>query len=328
MGIFDLLGNLFGYVLWFFFDATSNYALAIILFTVVINIILFPFAIKRQKSMAAQARLAEKQKELQKKYGNNRQKFAEEQAKLYEQEGVSPFSGCLAMFLPLILLMGIYGTITKPLQNTLHIDQDKINSAVSVVASISENDAEATSNLNQLHLVKVFKDVKPHLTMFNEEELADIEEYSSGFNFMGLNLLDTPRNSPFTSMLWIIPVLTFIFSAVSMYFSQKLSGTAVQAQGAMKYFPYVMFLFTAYLANSFPGAVGLYWIINTIIGFVQNVILGKYFNVHTLNAKDEAVRFETIRQYDKNVRQIRNPGEVVLPETNVVPFAKRSKKNK
>ena len=74
MQIFSWIGNVFGYLLWFFYEFTKNYGVSIILFTIVLKIIMFPFSIKQQKSMAKNTRLQGKQKEIQKKYGDNKQK--------------------------------------------------------------------------------------------------------------------------------------------------------------------------------------------------------------------------------------------------------------
>ena len=70
--LFDALSSIFGYVLWFFFDAVSNYAVAITIFVVVFNILMFPLAIKRQKSMAKNAKIGIKQQGIRKKYEKGR----------------------------------------------------------------------------------------------------------------------------------------------------------------------------------------------------------------------------------------------------------------
>ena len=59
-----------------------NYGVAIIIFTIVLKVILFPTNIKQQKNMAAQSKMQAKTKELQEKYGNNRQKYSEEVAEI------------------------------------------------------------------------------------------------------------------------------------------------------------------------------------------------------------------------------------------------------
>lgn len=300
--LFDLLGNLFGYVLWFFFDLTSNYALAIFLFVIVINVVMFPIAIKRQKTMAVNARLVGKQKEIQKKYGRDKQRYNMELAKLYQSEGVNPMSGFLStLVLPLLLWGGIYGAITKPLENTLHISQDKISSATQLVKTIPGVGQTYVAGYEQLQIVKLFSYIKPYLHMFSDSEMSDIQEYSSGFNLCGMDLLSRPNASPFNSILWIIPLLCFAVSALSMYFTQRFSGNNNQIQGAMKFMPYTMFLFTAYLSYTIPGAVGLYWIFNTLVGLIQNLFLSKYYNIFSLNAKEEFARIKVLEKREQQI---------------------------
>ena len=156
--IFDVLGSIFGYVLWFFFDLVNNYGLAITLFTIIINIVMFPLAISRQKSMTKNSKLALKQQELRKKYENNPKKYNEEVSKLYEKEGISPLNGCFSvMVLPLILWGGVIGAVTKPLQNTLHISAEKIVSANSVIQTIPGISSTYMQGYEQLQIVNYFQ---------------------------------------------------------------------------------------------------------------------------------------------------------------------------
>ncbi len=311
--IFDFLGNIFGYVLWFFFDAVSNYAVAITLFTIFINLLMLPIAIKRQKNMALNARINAKAQELKKKYEKNPKKYTEERALLYEKEGVDPMAGCFStMVLPLLLWSGIFGAITKPLQNTLHIAREKVSQAVSILPNIPELEGKINSGYEQLQLVRHFGAVKEYLTMFNTDEFADIEEYSYGFNFFGINLLNRPSVSSFNEMLWVIPLLCLLGSLLAMYINQKIMGTQIQMQGCTKFLPYVTILFTTYLAYTVPGAVGLYWFINALIGILQSLWLNKYYNIYTINAKNEAARIALLEMQEASVTCIKDPREVKL----------------
>ena len=76
--IFNFFGSILGYILWFFYYIVGNYGVAIILFTILFKVILFPLSVKQQKSMAVTSRIAEKQKELSKKYANDKRKYQEE----------------------------------------------------------------------------------------------------------------------------------------------------------------------------------------------------------------------------------------------------------
>ncbi len=316
--IFDFLGGIFGHVLWFFYDLVGNYIIAVTLFALIVNILMFPIAIKRQKTMAKTAKLNEKQKELQKKYGKDRKKYEQEMVKLYQQDGANPFGGCFSTLLvPLLLSGGIFGAVTKPLQNTLHISQDKVQEATALVASLPEAEGKFTSGYEQLQLVKMFDEIKPYLAMFSESELADLEEYSSGFGLFGLNLLNRPNKSSFNEMLWTIPLLTFIVSALSMYIMQRSSGMDKRVQGPMKFFPYMTFGIMAYFVYTIPAAVGVYWIINTLIGAIQGLIMNKYYSVAIMNAHDEAVRFAQIKEHEKGILQIKAVEETV-PDSSAI----------
>lgn len=301
--IFDFFGNISGYLLWFFFDAVSNYAVAITLFALVINLVMLPFTIKRQKNMALTSRLSAKDAELRKKYEKNPRKYNEERALLYEKEGVDPMAGCFTtMILPLLIWGGVFGAIARPLHNTLHIPQDKVTSIVSTL----KEEGKIKPPYEELQIVRHFENLKGFLgEKLSKEEFADVEEYSTGFNFCGINLLGNPSGSDFKEMLWIIPLLCFASSAAGIFISQKINGMENQAQGCAKFMPYGAVLLTTYVAYTMPAAVGFYWFINGVIGSVVNVIIGKYWNIHTINAKSEAARISMLEAKEAKVISVK-----------------------
>ena len=136
MQIFGFLGNILGYALWAAFYVFQNFGLAIIVFTVIVKLLILPFSVKQQKSMAGTARLSKKQKELKEKYGNNRQLLQEEMNKLYEKEGIKPMGGCLTTIVPMLVLFGVFYAVAYPLTNTLHLNGDAVNSAVTYMSKI------------------------------------------------------------------------------------------------------------------------------------------------------------------------------------------------
>ena len=88
--MFDIINKPLGYVMGFLADLFSNnFAAAVAVFTLVINLVLIPLSIKSQKSAVQQTRIKPKLDELRKKYGDDRQKMAMAQQELYKQEGVS-----------------------------------------------------------------------------------------------------------------------------------------------------------------------------------------------------------------------------------------------
>lgn len=85
-------------------DYTGSGGLSILIFTLIVKTILLPLTIKSVRSMAAMQELQPKIKDLQKKYGKDRQRLSQETMKLYAEHGVNPASGCL----PLIAQMPIF----------------------------------------------------------------------------------------------------------------------------------------------------------------------------------------------------------------------------
>ena len=310
--IFNFFGGALGYLLWFFYQIVRNYGVAIILFTVVMKLLLFPFSIKQQISMAANSKIALKQKELQKKYAKDKEKLQAETQKLYEKEGINPASGCMTMALPLVVLMGLYYTVLYPLQNALHVSNEAIAKATSLMTTLPGIGSTFNTQYVQIDIVKNFSRLKPFLTMFNGDELAKMEFFSHGFKFLGLNLLDTPCDPSnlfgtlFRSNLWIIPFLCLASSLASQYFMNKLQPGMQQQQGCMKAMLYVFPLFTAWLACTMPAAIGFYWIISTVTGFLQTVILNIWYNPEDLNARAEASRIA--------LREVEESNMTPLPE--------------
>lgn len=300
MQFFNFFGSIFGYLLWFLYTIFQNYGVAIILFTIIVKALMFPFSIKSQKSMAAQSRMAAKQKELQARYGSDKMKYNEELQKLYEKEGVNPGGGCLTTLLPLPIMLGIYYSVIYPLSNTLHVASDSIAKATEFVTRIPG--ISSTSQYVELEIVKNFSALKEYLTMFSPEDMAKIESFSHGFKFAGLDLLASPNASSFASMMWIIPVLALITYWGQTFIMQKLQPQQqASGGGCMKVMLYGMPLLSAYWAFIMPGAVGFYWIVSALVGFAQSIIQHKYYSAEQVSAHSEASRYVTLLAAEQKI---------------------------
>lgn len=308
MAIFNFFGSILGYLLWFLYSIFQNYGVAIIFFTIIVKAVLFPFSIKQQRSMASQSKLSEKQKELQKRYGDNKQKYNEELMKLYEKEGVNPGGGCLTALLPLPIMLGIYYSVIMPLSNTLHIASDRIQAATDFINRIPGMVSSATSGgiYSEMDIIRNFDALRNHLTMFTPEDLDKIGYFSSGFKFFGLDLLATPQGSDFLTFLWVIPALSLITSfGLQFYMTHTQKITIGQNQpGCMKGMMYVLPLISVYWAWVMPTAVGLYWVISSVTSFLQTLVTNKYFSVNHMIAKAEAQRAVTLELAEANVKPL------------------------
>lgn len=88
----------------------SNYGIIILLLTIFIKLILFPFTFKSFKSQAKMRVLAPEIKEINDKYPGqeNAMKRQQETMALYSRAGASPFSGCLPLLLQMPVLIAMF----------------------------------------------------------------------------------------------------------------------------------------------------------------------------------------------------------------------------
>ncbi len=94
-------------------DIFNNGGLAIIAFTIIVKTLLLPITVKSIRSSKNMQELAPKIKEIQKKYGKDRQRASQETMALYQTHGVNPMSGCLPMVLQIPIFFGLYHTISN-----------------------------------------------------------------------------------------------------------------------------------------------------------------------------------------------------------------------
>ena len=76
-------------------DAGGTWALSIVGLVVVMRIILIPLFVRQIKSMRNMQLIQPQMRELQAKYGHDKEKLSQEMMKLYKETGSNPFSSCL-----------------------------------------------------------------------------------------------------------------------------------------------------------------------------------------------------------------------------------------
>ena len=310
MQIFGFFGSILGYLLWGLFYVFQNFGVSIIIFTIIIKIVLFPFSIKQQKSMANTSKLQKKQKEIREKYANNKQKANEEIQKLYEKEGVSPTGGCLTSIVPMFIMLGIFYCVAYPLTNTLHINADVVKHATDFINSIPGFSAAGSAvmgsgvNYQEISLVRTLADSKELIgQLFTQgQDAANVEMFVNGFNFAGFNLLVSPNSQGLFSIYILIPVLCFVTSVVTSLLTMKINGSAQSQQGCMKVMFIALPLFSAWIAYSVPAAVGFYWICNSVFSLVQTLVMGKFYSPALLIAKSEAQHVALLEQQEALVK--------------------------
>lgn len=96
---------------------TGNIAIAIVLMTIIIRIILIPIFRRQTVSMKRTQMLAPEVKEIQRRFKGDRLKQQEAQRQLYAERGINPAAGCLPAILQIFLLIPMYQVFSQGLQN-------------------------------------------------------------------------------------------------------------------------------------------------------------------------------------------------------------------
>ena len=94
-----------------FYGFTRDWGLAIILMTLVFRILVWPLMTKQVKSTVGMQKIQPLMKEVQEKYADDKQRQSEEMMKLYKEQKVSPFAGCLPILLQMPLLFAFYSML-------------------------------------------------------------------------------------------------------------------------------------------------------------------------------------------------------------------------
>src|SRR6266540_2428441 len=95
------------------YSFVHDFGLAVILVTIGIRIALYPLYVIQIRSQRAMQEVAPAMEELKKKYGKDRQRFSQEQMKLYNERGVNPAAGCLPLLLQMPLLVALYNSLLQ-----------------------------------------------------------------------------------------------------------------------------------------------------------------------------------------------------------------------
>lgn len=304
--IADIIRVPFGYLLEVLYNLTSNYGVALVLFSVVIKLVLLPVGIKSKKSSMKMSRLSPKMKELEAKYAGDQTKYQMAVQQMYKDEGVSMTGGCLWSFIPLLILLPLYTVIRQPLNYLMHIPADLGQQIVAFMRESAPSLFTANTYYDQLIVAR-------HLGDFSEAlkeaipALQSINLAPMSFDFVGIDLGAVPQfafwnwaNYDWANIgLFLLPVISALVQVAAMLIGQKMNNTVatdkdgVQDKEAVKkanstnmVMILMMPLMSLWIGFTVPAALSVYWTVQGVLGVVQDAIL----TVHYRKVYDEEDR--------------------------------------
>ncbi len=297
--LFNIINIPLGWVLRFIASAfQGNFAAAVFIFTLLINIVFIPLTIKSQKSAVSQLRIKPKLDALKEKYGDDKQKYSMAMQELYQQEGVSMSGGCLPMIIRLVIMMSIYWLIMSPITYLMSVDAEVLTAATKALEATGVKIVQGRSELQVIGAVLGGQINSPAIL----EACKDIN-----FNFFGINLTETPKFSfnifgDFQT-IWIMPLLAFAAQMVSSVFSMKLQKKTNPDAPSMTGMMLTMPLISLFIGFSLPGGVTFYWACSSLIGGLAQVAVQYFYGPHKLLSKERSK--ELLKQCDFEEGQIK-----------------------
>ncbi len=300
--IFDFISVPFGYVVRFCYSFTHNYAIALLIFAILIKLLLLPLSIKQQKNQVMQAKLRPKEMAIRQKYAGRednvtKQKVQQEVMELYQREKFNPMGGCLPMAVELIIIWALYSVITSPLKYLCQLSAD-------VITAITEKitDLGGAANMSQIKMVTFIRENFQSFTSilpegFTENSLPDFRSI-----FGHLDLGQTPALKE-PSLLWIIPIATFIIVFTSLKITRKFTYQAPGNEDqmkSMKIMDFTMPLISVWITFTVPAVVGLYWIYQNILNALKQVLLSKLYPIPKFT--DEEIK-QAQKEYNGKVQR-------------------------
>ena len=212
------LSDLFGWLTRILYGFFGNYGVAIIMLTIIIRGLLIPLNVKSQKSMLKMQALSGKQAELQRKYGDDKEKYQEALMEMQKENGAGGLSGCLLPVIQIIFIWPIWRIVSGPL---IYLSQISIENMESMIALAQKKEliANTVSATNHIGLIQVLNNNAPFMKECIDKGFIAMGQMID-LNFLGLDLTITPWNilsGNFTSpLMWlpymILPILVLILN--------------------------------------------------------------------------------------------------------------------
>lgn len=223
---------------------------AIVILTVLIRLVVWPFMSSQLKSAKKMADLKPEMDKLKSKHKGDKQAFAAAQMALYKEHGINPAGGCLPTLIQFPVIIALYQAI---------------------LALFSEGEGLARIN-DALYFFSWHLSSVPDANFFG----LSLAAKPSQFNSIGFLVLTVPV---ITGLLTLLQSKMMAAKPVKVYPSDsekevkekvKEEDTMQAVQSQMMYMMPVMI---GYFSYQFPIGLAIYWNTFTILGMVQQYML-------------------------------------------------------
>jgi YidC/Oxa1 family membrane protein insertase len=239
-----ILSPMVNVLIWIYNIIFNNFGLAIIVFTILIRLITYPLTAQQVKGQAKMQEMqsSKKMEELKKKYKDDKQKFQEEQVKLYQEMGINPLGSCLPLIIQFPIMIGLYQSISL---------------------------AMASAPIQLLNLSR---------DLYNFIPASVLIPLNSTFLWMNLGLPETSSPNAITLFGFSIPIMTIIVVITTFLQSKLMTPTAQPGdQGAQmsKMMNLYMPILMGWISYTLASGLALYFVVSNVLAIAQYAYMGK-----------------------------------------------------
>jgi YidC/Oxa1 family membrane protein insertase len=254
--IIDPFYNIIVILYHFLFNIHIPYALgfSIILLTIIVRLILYPFTATQLKATAKMQKISPHLAKLKEKHKGDTKTLHAETMKLYKEHGVNPAAGCAPLIIQIPIIWGLYGMLGK-------------------VVNPSSSIMEINKHLYN-HGFYLTKHWDTH--------------------FIGIPLGDSPSHLLKTMgvLVVLIPVLTALFQFLQTKMISPVSSSSSPKKGdfASAFATQSLYIFPlmiGFFSFTLSFGLSLYWNTFTIFGILQQYKIQGLGGLQSLFAKKE-----------------------------------------
>lgn len=238
---------------------SHNFGIALILFTIVIRLCMWPLVKRQLRQTKVMRKLQPELKRIKKEAKGNKQKESMMMMELYKEKGVNPLGTIPILIVQLVILIGLYSGLNKVIQDPKNI----IDFAYPALQHLGWME----------HLAHNLEDFDN--TLFGIIDLSRPALSPDGFYLGAFILVVGSAFIQFLTSRQLMPVdkdarkLRQIFKAAGN--GEQADQTEINAaisRSTQYIIPIMVFIFTVNL----PAALSLYWLTGGIVAYIQQYI--------------------------------------------------------
>jgi YidC/Oxa1 family membrane protein insertase len=277
----------------------NDFALAIIVFTIVIRLLVAPLFNAQIRSQKEMQRMQPLVRELQRKHKGNRQKIAEETMALYREHGVNQFGGCLPLIIQLPFLLALYqalirasNVVTLTAQQVADERFTQLKAALPGIMPIAGSTTQFSAPIDGSCAVSQFQIAEfSHFLPLNCQLIDPLKLVSAvNTQVAWLGGLDLARPDHVFALiipglgfgLSLIAVLTAILQFIQVRMTSPRANPDDPTAAATSTMTYLFPFLTVFWGGIFPSGLILYYLVYTAFLVVQQYFIMGWGNLFPL----------------------------------------------